>query len=249
MLTQSTKQQTQQKSSRSTPVLVRVGPQQWIINHEDEHADGGAIYSTHSNQPGTDAEAYEQNRLSDRFPRLFRRLSEMEDAAVRLLQTEEQLGHDKTPSTAPAVRSRRQRRRLRESFQVGIIIGLILGCLSLVMFHQVEPSTIQAVPSSSIVEAANSRQLTLPAITLEAVTAGTSLSRVQATAVQDNLKKHGLQSSLWQQKNGFDVVTRIGMTSNDISSYLARTKSAQPTSGARIVTVHIPAATVAAGRI
>lgn len=242
-MSQSTNQQTHQKARRQPPVIVKVGPQQWILNHGDD-AVNDTIYHDDVDEGWDSSDVERQSPITSRFPNLSRRLTEMEDAAVRLFQSDRESDAKGEQRAVPA---RQHRKRLRESFEVGLIIGLILGCISLVMFHQVEPSTIQAVPSAKLVEAAGSRKVTMPAVTLDRVVAGTGLSPKQAKSVQDSLKNHGISSSLWRGKHGYDVVTAVSMGSADLQAKALQTTRISGSTRAHIETYHRAAAAVSVG--
>lgn len=83
-------------------------------------------------------------------------------------------------------------KKLKDSFQTGIIIGLVLGCLSLFLFHQMQPSYSKLNPSAEFTTTVAGLEtagapVTLPSIHLYAVT----LDKSRATLNQ--LKTHNLQ--------------------------------------------------------
>ena len=83
-MSQSTKQQTSQPTRCPAPVIVRVGPQQWVLNHGEDDAVNDAIYHDGADTGWDDAGGKRDRPIPSRFPHLSRRLAEMEDAAVRL---------------------------------------------------------------------------------------------------------------------------------------------------------------------
>jgi hypothetical protein len=234
---------------RSTPVVVRVGQQTWTVGETggplSDETLPNASASTSSRRHVTQSW---RSRLQSRFPNMSGQLSNVEAAAVRLLQTDGQAGRpSQTPNTPYPSNHIAHRHRLRESFQVGLIAGLILGCLSIVMFHHVEPSTISQTEPTSAALPTGTGHISMPAFTLEAVVSGSSLSEAQATLIQDNLKKHNVTSALLVQPKGIDVVTGMALSTSDLASVLKRTKSVSGSVRVQIKTEHYVSVMIPAG--
>jgi hypothetical protein len=250
-MSQSIKQHTANEPlhPKSTPVVVRVGQQTWTVGETDGSLSDAELPNA---SPSTTSRRHITSgwraRFQSRFPNMSDQLSHVEAAAVRLLQTDGQAGRSsQTPSVPYPSKQRAHRRRLRESFQVGIIAGLILGCLSIVMFHHVEPSTISQAEPAGAALPAGTEHITMPAFALEAVVSGSNLSAAQATLIQDNLKKHNVSSALLVQPKGIDVVTGMALSTSDLASVLRRTKSVSGSGRVQVKTEHSVSMMIPAG--
>lgn len=91
-------------------------------------------------------------------------------------------------------------RRLRETFQFGLIFGLILGCLSLLLFHQLEPSRVYPssakADSASTVLAGLSPGFTLPSIHMYTLQTSPYETMKAAMNAQSVLGKQGIRTVL-----------------------------------------------------
>jgi hypothetical protein len=112
------------------------------------------------------------------------------------------------------------RRKVRDAFQVGLIFGLAMGCLGLILFHQMPSAPAAGNVMSSAwptTAALSGPQIVLPATNISAVEVGTYPNASAAAAAQTQFKQKGVQTVLYPnsaQKEA--LIAAIAMQPGDL---------------------------------
>ncbi|MCF8563550.1 hypothetical protein LLE49_02210 [Alicyclobacillus tolerans] len=133
---------------------------------------------------------------------------------------------EKSTSFARVTNHRRGRKPLRDSFQTGAVVGLILGCLSLVLFHQLEPNLSRQAsptPTNPSISLPASNGLVVPAVHLYALQAGSYPTSTQAQTAVKLLSRHGVKSVIHSGKN-YQVFSSIALNPGDLNKLAGNLK-------------------------
>lgn len=169
---------------RSTPILVRVGTEEWVVGG-DERAAAAVVPRSEkivslSELRRTDVHTPEVSHESERIP-----------ASSGNIRTE--------PETLPTPASSRtkKRRRLRESFQFGLIFGMAMGCLGLVFFHQMPAASVVTTGEAGawpVTATLSGPVILIPATRVYGIQLGAYPDPVAAAAAQKHLKHEGVDT-------------------------------------------------------
>ncbi|MBX6352881.1 MAG: hypothetical protein IRZ10_06055 [Thermoflavifilum sp.] len=227
-------------------VRVRVGDREWVAG--EEAPMDGTLHSVAGSKPSVNAwhpapslhqvkeQPSEAPRRSPSIPRwsrwllpLLRRCDARIAAACEVLRP---LIHPAAVRTTTGFRPRGQVRRLRDSFQTGLILGLALGILSLLWFHQLEPwrdgdNLNQAVTPS--VATAPQGELEVPGFSVQALT----VQRFPSVASVPSSIRRRNDLSIWTLPSGQVLaVQQVAITSSPLKSHAS--------GGATVVPVNLP---------
>lgn len=116
-------------------------------------------------------------------------------------------------------------RRFRDSFQSGIIMGLALGCLSLVLFHQMNPVSTGSIPqqtqSALSIPGYNNLAITVPSVHLYTVATGSYTSLAAVKAEQAKLAQQGIGTAIHVTGSGqapYSLVSDVAIYAQDLNS-------------------------------
>lgn len=237
-----TKGQAEATNRTVQPLVVRAGGQQWVIAREplETMADNGQHSPDQDGAPELDEEGLPgAARHSLDWLERIRDYVHSNVAVVyeKLVTSLDLLVQHEFPK--PKVVGSQSRawalasvRRFRDSFQSGIIIGLVLGCLSLVLFHQMNSGSRASVvtqPGTSVtIPNYRSLTVTVPAGHLYALQAGNYSSQAAAQATQLRLSKLGVPTVIHQgtgpgqAANTYTLVAGVAFYSQDLNSLTSR---------------------------
>ncbi|QQE77009.1 SPOR domain-containing protein [Alicyclobacillus sp. SO9] len=228
-------------SSPNWTVLVRVGKESWHIGDSEDAVDGKS-----DDESSVDWE---------RAARQFRRKSKYSVQIRYLVETwlrqlwrsgETFLAQYFFGKNTAAAGSRAHSRRFRDSLQFGLIAGLLLGCMSLVLFHQMVPATgagsasrkVSFPPQSNgsvgTTVPVGSAALTLPAFHLYSLNAGSYSTEKAAISLKNKLHKQGIWSAVVPVNHKFDVLTGDSMYNGSLKQAQADLKQKTGTPGSVI---------------
>lgn len=220
------------------PVVVTVGEKRWVVGGDESVATVRSYdpYAyppppSDSNLPDDSATVEDEHRTAKVRPgaSIFERLAEVTDYLFHEVH-EGRRPHTPYVKRSPGFRAtgavrRKGRRLLRETFQVGCMFGLLLGCLSLILFHQMEPNTLPKTAPSTAVNpvsvASAGPALAVPSIKLYVLQAGPFSTEQNAQATQLKLARQGYSSTLHQEGGKLDLWLSLSVTPAGLKSTAA----------------------------
>ena len=234
---------------RSPGIIVKMGDQQWtIVNERGEHkmprshlhsyreenrielgvelpVDKSSLYlrrgSTNEKNNSFMPAILKKWRTS--LVRLFQpsqaKAEMMSDSAVRYTRVHSWLGGHRTRFRSAS------RQSLLDTFQTGMMVGLILGCVCLIAFHPMQNSATGAI-QTSIAKAGPSAEnpvssFVVPALQVYMVEFGPFSSSTQTMTVLKQWTSHGGQGVIYRPTQGvYDIWVRPAISSQDLSPLL-----------------------------
>ena len=231
---------------RSPGITVKMGDQQWtIVNEPCEHkisrphlhsykaenrielgvelpVDKSSLYlgrgSTNERNNSFMPAILQKWRTS--LVRLFQpsqaKAEMMSDSAVRYTRVHSWFGGHRTRFRSAS------RQSFLDTFQTGIMVGLILGCVCLIAFHPMQNSATGAI-QTSIKTAVSSAEnpissFTVPALQVYMVEIGPFSSSTQTRTVLKQWTRHGGQGVIYRPTQGvYDIWARPAISSQDLS--------------------------------
>jgi hypothetical protein len=195
-------------------ITVRVGNREWMIPTSNNQAETEA--NVHSAMPRAEERdetvtAGEPAWTKRIPPSLLRPVEDVlsadsEPQAYRSQHSNKRTVH---PSVTRS-RVRQRARRLRETFQFGCVFGLLLGCLSMILFHQMEPnlsSDVRSAATDSAVLSTSMHSFDLPAVKVQILQSKPFGNRSDADRQVASLNQHGLPAVVHQQGRQFVIWT------------------------------------------
>lgn len=219
--------------SNVQPLVVRAGGKQWVIGREPIETTSFPTQDSSapliSNEVEVPASEESHETWLDRTKRYVQTvLGSVYESVMRsldlLLQHEVKTKtHSNPVNRASALVSVR---RFRDSFQSGIIIGLALGCLSLVLFHQMNSGTLVAETSQPAAQLTipgyNSLSMTVPAGHIYSIQVGSYSTKTAAVAAQSALRKKGVPATVHQLggsgQAAYTLLTGVAIYAQDLNS-------------------------------
>lgn len=147
-----------------------------------------------------------------------------------------------------SAKSNRRRARMAESFRVGLGFGMALGCLSLILFHQMRPNlplpqdhSVQPAPIRATVVKMTGIPLQVPAVHLSVLEIGEYRSHDAAAAARGKYSKRGVSATVIGT-SPYRLVVDAAVRSGSLRAHEARLhKQGIPAS---VHTVVVPARSV-----
>ncbi|WP_067933009.1 hypothetical protein [Alicyclobacillus kakegawensis] len=193
----------QRDHGRSQPVVVRVGDKQWVIGDQVQPRQGPHGPPQKGEGPGWDAAARQSSAqvVDNPLPPPAKGEPRKGQAWFRWLESFlGQLADTGLANPARSGLARRNRRRARmaDSFRGGLVFGLALGCLSLILFHQMRPNlplpqddSVQPAPIRATAVKMTGIPLQVPAVHLSVLEIGEYRSYDAAAAAKVKYGKRG----------------------------------------------------------
>ncbi|MCL6598484.1 MAG: hypothetical protein K6T81_07045 [Alicyclobacillus macrosporangiidus] len=195
------------------PLIIRAGGQQWVVRRDGSWQQGDAGGAPAPKRAPARGPAREG---SSRFRRGLGWLAEAVD---RLWADGDEAGASKADRSffdrdrgpgrnsmrtaerrgvrGRTARREQGRRGLRDAFQAGLVFGMGLGCLSMVLFHQLKPDLrveASAPSASSAVETVAGPAVQLPALRLYVLQIGSYSTEAAAEEHRQALSKQGVHT-------------------------------------------------------
>jgi hypothetical protein len=227
-------------------VLVRVGDKEWVVGDSIAHPSSVREVGQsepirplfHAPGPAAVSPSGRRSRHTV-WRRVYGRWVEWANLQVaRACDLLRPLSGQDDVYKATGFRPQGSVRRLRDSFQTGLTMGLVLGCLSLLWFHQLEPwrGDPSATPAAATVAEPAGRDLTVPGFDVMALTAGRFSS---AAAVPAQFRGSAPDSvALWTLPSGEVLaVARASITAKPLQD---QSRSAAGGAHLTVTAVHVP---------
>jgi hypothetical protein len=194
------------------PLIIKMGGRQWVVGGENaipvevgktEKLISLSTWSAVNPLRAESTPAENKPRLSQWVAGYLDKLSTTLDGLLGFRRTDAHEGNEvsaKNGATLQALRENlavsKVRRSLRDTFQFGLTLGLAMGCLSVFLFHQLEPNHvyISGSPSNqtSTVLTGLSPGFTLPSVKLYTLQSSPFASEKEAVNAQSELNKLGI---------------------------------------------------------
>jgi hypothetical protein len=228
------------RTARQFPVAqptltVKMGDKQWVVG---AHPASNELASPleHVEQPTTS----EQADKSDTPPSPHRKGQWREQWGEKVTQSVEDLLEPVAPTeqTVQAGRSTMRRKSSglfvparrhtswKDTFQFGCILGLLLGCLSMVLFHQMAPdmdSAEVALGSSNTTQVLNasSNSYVVPAVNAQILQSAAYSSRRAADGEAAALSRHGVEAVVQGSGSNYVLWTGVALRAGDLQDEAA----------------------------
>jgi hypothetical protein len=125
-------------------------------------------------------------------------------------------------------RSRQGARRIRETFQFGCVLGLLLGCLSMILFHQMEPNLSPDVRSSTadgVVLSSSVHSFELPAVKIQLLQSKPVPTRAEADHRAAALNQRGVPAVVHPQGKQYVVWTAAAVRAGHLQKWASASSS------------------------
>lgn len=204
--------------------LVRVGGKQWVMGADpDDQPVDKPLLPDRSRVTPTSIQRAEQSSsstlLGRQWPSSVRRLTSALDGFYKRLSTALDglfSASDRGPASSVAGSSGAL---TRTSLQWGVIVGLILGCVSLVLFHQLKPSYARPVQGTTArsVPLTPGGRLLIPAVSLFELKVGPFATAREALVANQAYRRRGV-SVVADPTQSQWLVAGVAMAAVDLSS-------------------------------
>ncbi|SFU89390.1 SPOR domain-containing protein [Alicyclobacillus macrosporangiidus] len=195
------------------PLIIRAGGQQWVIRREGSWQQGDAGGAPAPKRaPGRVPVGEGRSRvrwwigwLAEAVDWLWTDAGEAGSPKADVGVFSRDRARERDPMRTAARRSARGqtarraqgRRGLRDAFQAGLVFGMGLGCLSMMLFHQLKPDLrgVASAPSANrAVETVTGPAVQLPAVRLYVLQIGSYSTEAAAEEHRQALAKQGVQT-------------------------------------------------------
>jgi hypothetical protein len=233
------------RGSNLQGIKVRVGDKQWMIpapgQPEEPDANARSIADGNGDERDDPLSAVETD-WSKRIPESL--LRPMEDV---LTPVEEPDSHYAQPFqrirdvhgarrlrtgaaglTSARSRPRQRARRVRETFQFGCVFGLLLGCLSMILFHQMEPNLTPDVRSTNadgVVLSSSVHAFELPAVKVQLLQSKPIPTRAEADHRAAALSQRGVPAVVHPQGKQYVVWTAAAVRAGHLQKWASASSS------------------------
>ncbi len=223
---------TQSLDEPRSGITVRVGNREWMIpspnNHEETEANGQTALPRHGAERDEPVTAGEPAWSKKVPPSLLRPVDDVLSPATDLNAHGAQR-LSKAAVHPSLTRARRHRaRRIRETFQFGCIFGLLLGCLSMILFHQMEPNLSSDAPSTasdSVVLSTSVHSFDLPAVKVEILQSKPLGNRSEADRQAASLNQRGVPAVVHQQGKQIVIWTAVAIKAGHLQKWASTSAS------------------------
>ncbi|CAM3799266.1 hypothetical protein [Alicyclobacillus pomorum] len=217
-------------------LTVKMGDKQWVVG---AHPASNELASPleHVEQPTTSVQADKSETSSPQRKGQWR-----EQLGAKVAQSVEDLLEPVAP-TEQTVKTGRptrrkssgwfipatQRTRWKDTFQFGCILGLLLGCLSMVLFHQMAPdmgSAEVALGSSNTTQVLNasSNSYVVPAVKVQILQSVAYSSRRAADGEAVALRRHGVEAVVQGSGSNYVLWTGVALRAGHLQDEVAELK-------------------------
>lgn len=266
----------EQKYGRSQPVVVRVGGKEWIVgghagspprNAESrlrtaDRWDTPTSYSKTTPKPPVSApQSLQPWRTSRNTPRLSKQVLRPVWQWVQSLfrRGEYTLNHLAEPRpSGQATRFRRTPARrgragkMANSFRTGIGFGMAMGCLSLILFHAMQPELSVPQPergpappvptvAQPTVAQMTGTPVQIPAVHLSVIRIGSFKDFASASHALEVYRKRGIRATIFHQSK-YTLVPTAAVRATDLHSF--ETQLSRQGLATEIVNLSVPTTSV-----
>jgi hypothetical protein len=218
-------------TSTEQTTLVRVGNQSWRIgpdSSDDLQMPNGSQAPFINAGPLTRSAVSLQIKSVDQRSKGLRGVIQLFLKSIVVIQSfVERVGKWLSQSVNRQVK--RIPQTFRDSFQIGAIFGLALGCLSLFFFHQMQPSASaestpkvsSLSPSTGVnvpvpVPVPSHSGIQVPGFTFYSLKFGQFANKEEATRLEQKLRQTGLGVRLEVSHGSWSVLSSIAVQANDL---------------------------------
>ncbi|GMA52354.1 hypothetical protein GCM10025857_37110 [Alicyclobacillus contaminans] len=226
-----------QVSAESPVLTVRVGDKQWTVGDASKAVTSSERTANPHLEREADASstAAEQPQRNDVLERLGAAITHsIEDLLEPAGRAEANLrgvrtnGRRKTPVKGFVVR---RKRRWRDTFQFGCLVGLFLGCLCMILFHQMGPvsnaSTTQpsGTAQPTVIASSNTPSFVVPAVRVQLLQSNAFASQAEVEKASESLKQHGVPAVVAQVHGRYVLWLDAALRSDHMARTAAQAKS------------------------
>jgi hypothetical protein len=130
--------------------------------------------------------------------------------------------------TSARSRPRQRTSRIRETFQFGCVFGLLLGCLSMILFHQMEPNLTpdaRSTKADGVVLSSSVHSFELPAVKIQLLQSKPVSTRAEADHRAAALNQHGVPAVVHPQGKQYVVWTAAAVRAGHLQKWASASSS------------------------